>query len=199
MSSFTIENGVGDGKKAEVNAFNQLLTLAEAVPSEGVQGQRGRAFIISARTDLAATASGGLMHILNNDAENDLEITRIYTYGHTLTPTDLIITQVFDPNITNGTDVSSTAIVNKNRGFSTPFDLTVTISDSASDMTYTGGTVFHEYPLTSMSTSSRNMNGTNIIPAGKSMLFGFFTSGGGAATNGENVFFAVNCIKRKIS
>ena len=136
------------------------------------------------------------MTILNNDTAYDYEITRIYVDAGSLTPTDLILTQVFDATISNGTDVSSTAIIQKNRNTAETFDLAVTISDGSSDMTYSGGDQCHAYAVPSLSSQQRHMNNTNIVPASKSVTFGWKTSAGGDATDGEIVSLSVNVIKR---
>lgn len=193
-----IEDGTGKGYKLKINSDNQAAVFSESQPSEGVQSQKGNSFILSARTYLKASNEGGLFYILNNDPSADLEVTRIYTYPHTLTPTNLVMTQIFDPVITGGEDVSSTAIINKNRGNSKVFDLTIKISSSSTAMTYTGGTTYHEPPLVSRTQNSRNMNGTNILPSGKSILFGFYTEDGSNATDAETIYFSVNIIKRKV-
>jgi len=194
MSFIEIIDGNGGGKRASVNRYNELLVQAESIPSEASQAERGNSFIIHAECHLSASTSGGLMTFTNNDVNNDIEITRIYIDTHVITPVDLIITQVFDATISNGTDVSSTAVVQKNRGKSNLLDSTVTISDASSDMTYTGGTQYHAFPVKSMTGVQRNMNGTNIIPAGKSITFGFKSAGG--ATDGEIISLSVNTIKR---
>jgi hypothetical protein len=105
--------------------------------------------------------------------------------------------QIFDANISAGTDVTSTAIVNKNRGNTNLFDLTVKISDGSSDITYTGGTKYHSFPIKTMTSNFRDMAGTNIIPAGKSVLWAFKRVGGGSATDGEIISLSVNVIKYK--
>ena len=191
-----IEDGKGKGYKAEVTTNNQLVVQSESIPSEAFQAQNGKAFIIHAECHTAVAASGGLMTILNNDTAYDLEITRIYIDACTLTPSDMIVTQVFDADISNGTDASLTAIVQKNRNTAENFDLTVTVSDASSDMTYTGGTKYHRFAMSSMSSQQRDMRGTNIIPATKSVTFGWLTASGGNATDGEIISLSVNVIKR---
>ena len=197
MSHTTISDGKGKGNKAEVNENQQLSVISESIPSEGARAQDGEAFIIHFECHTAAAPSGGFMHILNNDAEFELEVTGIYIDPHTLTPSDLIVLQVFDPIISNGTDVSSTAVVQKNRGSASPFDLTIKVSDSSSDLTYSDGTQYLAFPAKSMTGIQRNMNGTNILPAGKAILFGWKTRDGSNAVDGEVVSFSVNIIKRK--
>jgi len=191
-----IEDGKGKGYKAEVTTDNQLVVQSESVPSEAFKSFDGKAFIIHAECHTAVAASGGLMTILNNDTAYDMEITRIYIDACTLTPSDMLITQVFDADISNGTDVSSTAVIQKNRNTAESFDLTVTVSDASSDMTYTGGTQYHRFAMPTKTSQQRDMNGTNIIPATKSVTFGWLTASGGNATDGEIISLSVNVIKR---
>lgn len=190
-----IEDGKGSGYRAEVTSMNQLVVQAESIPSEGFQAQQGKSFIIHAECHTAAAASGAFLQITNNDSAYDMEITRIYIDAHTITPSDLICVQVFDATESGGT-TNTTAVVQKDRNTADTFDLTVKQSDGAADLTYTGGTQYHAFPINSMSGSQRNMNGTNRIPANSSVLFGWKTRGGGNATDGEIVSFSVNVIKR---
>lgn len=194
MSSIT--DGTGTGYKGKVNQYNQFEVISESVPSEGKQAESGKAFIVHAECHTAAAASGGFMAITNNSSDYDLEITRIYIDPHTITPTDLVCTQVYDPTVASGTDVSSTAIAQKNRGSALSMDATVTISDGSADMTYTGGTQYHAFPIKTMTSSQRNMQLTNIIPRNKTILFGWKTVAGGNATDGEIVSFSVNLVRR---
>lgn len=193
-----IVDGTGKGYAGKINKYNQFHVYSEAVPSEGLQSQSGNAFIIHYECHLAAASSGGLLHILNNEPNYDLEVTRIYIDSHTITPTDLIVTQVFDATIANGVDVSESAIVQKNRGSSNTFNLTITASNASSDMTYTGGTQYHAFPVKTMSQYQRNMNGTNILARNQSILWGFKTVGGGNATDAEIISFSVNLIRREV-
>lgn len=191
-----IQDATGSNDWLKVNGFNQAEVYSESVPSEGIQAERGKAFIVHAECHLAAAAAGGLLSITNNDPSHDVEITRIYVDPHTITPTDLIVTQVFDATLASGTDVSSTAIIQKNRGSVIDFDLTVKISDASADLTYTGGIQYHAFPVTSMTSMQRNMQSTNIIPRNKSITFGWKTRGGGNATDGEIISLSVNMVKR---
>lgn len=192
-----ITDGTGNNYAGKVNKFNQFEVVSESIPSEGAQAERGNAFIIHAECHTAAAASGALMSITNNSSEFDVEITRIYIDPHTITPTDLILTQVFDATLSNGTDVSSTAIVQKNRGSAATFDLTIKISDASSDLTYTGGTQYHAFPAKTMTSTQRNMQLTNVIPRNKSVTWGWKTRSGGNATDGEIVSLSVNIVRRE--
>jgi len=190
-----IVDGTGNGNRAEVNEFNQISCISESLSSEGINARRGGAFIIHAKCHTSAASSGAFINIVNNTQGYDMEISRIYIDPHTITPTNLIITQVMGATISNGTDVSSTAVIQKNGGEADVFDLGVTISDSASDMTYTGGIEYHSFPIKTMTSTQRNMSQTNIIPKGKSILFGWETVDGSNATDGEIVSFSINIVK----
>jgi hypothetical protein len=195
---FTIlKDGEGSGRSAGVTSSGKLKTYSTTEPVEQSLAEDGLSFIIHAECHTAASTGGGLLHITNNDNDYDMIITRIFIDGHTITPTDLICMQIFDANISAGTDVTSTAIVNKNRGNTGLFDLTVKVSDGSSDITYTGGTKYHSFPIKTMTSNFRDMAGTNIIPAGKSVLWAFKRVGGGSATDGEIISFSVNVIKYK--
>jgi len=191
-----LEDGTGTNNAAKVNESNQLEVVSESLVSENAAAQRGESFIIHFECHLAAANSGALMSITNNDQNYDLEVTRIYIDPHTLTPSDLIITQVFDPTLVNGTDISSSAVVQKNRSDNSQFNLTVKASDSSSDLTYTGGTQYHSFPADSRKSSQRNMNGTNILSKNKTIMWGYKTEGGGVATDGEVISLSVNIVKR---
>lgn len=183
-------------KGASVNSIGQLSVLSEDVPSEGFQSRLGNTFIVHAECQTALAASGGLLQLTNNDASADIEITRIYIDGHTITPTDLIVTQVFDATGAAGTDVSLTAIVQKNRGSAEVLNASVVVSDASSDLTYTGGTQYHAFHVGNNESLQRNMNSTNIIPAGKSILWGWKTVSGSNAVDGEVISLSINLIKR---
>jgi hypothetical protein len=193
----TIKDGTGSGNLAKVDDKNRLYTYSVTEPTEQVEAENGLSFIIHKECHTAASTGGGLLYIKNNDSDYDMVITRIFIDSHTITSEDLICVQVFDATISNGTDISTTALINKNRGSSKTFDLTVKCSDSSSDITYTGGTQYHSYPIKTMTQYFRDMAGTIVIPAGKSILFGFKRVGGGSATDGQIISFSVNIIKYK--
>jgi len=191
-----IKDGTGNAYNAKVNSSNQVSVLSESVPSEGVQSRMGNSFIVYAQCHLSASSSGGLLNILNNDPDNNIEVSRIYIDPHTITPPNLIIHQVFDATISNGT-VDTSAIVQKNRGTSTVFNLTVTKSDALSDMTYTSGTTCHSFPVKSMTSTQRNMSQTNIVPSAKSITWGWSTVDGSNAVDGEIISLSINIIKKE--
>ena len=190
-----IEDGTGTNNAVKVNEKNQLEVKSESLVSENSAAQRGDSFIVHFECHVAAANSGALMSITNNDQKYDLEVTRIYIDPHTLTPSDLIITQVFDPILSNGTDISSN-VIQKNRESSSQFNLTIKASDSSSDLTYTGGVQYHSFPVDSRKSTQRNMNGTNILPKNKTIMWGYKTESGSVATDGEVISLSVNIVKR---
>jgi hypothetical protein len=195
--STRIEDGTGSGNFASVTSLKQLSVQSESVPSEGYQAQLNRSFIVHAECHTAAAASGGLMIITNNDQDYDLEISRIYIDACVLTPADLIVTQEFDATGASGTDVSSTAVIQKNKNSNATFNLTVKVSDSSADLTLSGGTQYHRFAMPTKTSQQRDMKGTNIIPSNSSIAWGWKTAGGGSATDGEIVSLSVNVIKRE--
>lgn len=192
----TIKDGTGSNVEAAVTSENQLKVIAESRPSVSVQAEDGNTFIIHYECETAAAASGGFMTITNNESRYNVEVTTIFVDSHTITPSDLIVTQVFDADISNGTDVSSTAVVQKNRSLSRELDLTVIVSDSSSDMTYTGGEQYHAFPIPTMTSTLRDVDGTNILNTNSSLTFGWKTRSGSNATDGEVVSFSINVIRR---
>lgn len=191
-----LEDGKGSGIKAEVTAQNRLQVNARAEPSEESESVVGRAFILHAECYTSASTGGGLLYVKNNDTTFDMHVTRIYIDPFTLTDTDLRCLQIFDPTLSaTGTDITSTGIVQKNRGFADTFDLTLYQADASNAITYTGGTKYHNFALTSRTPQQRNMQGTNIVPAGKAILWAFTREGGGTATDNQIISFSVNITK----
>ena len=192
----SIKDG-NSGNVAKVNKLGELLTLSESVPSEGFQAQDGNAFILHGECHLSASNNGGLMYFKNLESQFNVTITRIYIDAHKLTPDDIIITQVFDATPLNGTDISEVAIVQKNRSANENLNGQVLISDSASDLTYTGGTQYHAFPVKNMTSQQRNMNETNVLGFNNSILWGWKTVSGNNAVDGEVISFSVNVVKRE--
>ena len=194
-----IENGTGNGGyKAKVNKYSQLSVISEEVPSEGAQSTLGNAFIVHAECHTAAASSGGFLYIKNNEPNVFVEITRIYIDPHTITPTNLIITQWFDPTPVGGTDLSSTAVIQKNRGSGATLNLNILASTASGDLTLTGGTRYHSFSARSMISTERNMNFTNQLVVNKSIAWGWKTVSGANAVDGEVISFSINMIKRSI-
>jgi len=195
----TIIDGQGKGYLAGVSSENRLLSDSKSRPSEEVEAQNSRAFILHGECHTAAAASGGLLYFTNTSSVNDVVVTRIYIDPCTITPTDLIITQVRTPATTaNGTDISSTGIVQKNYGTANSTIGTLVISDSSSDMTYTGGSQYHAFPAKTMTSLTRDMKGTNVITPNTTILLGWKTASGSNATDGEIVSLSINCFTRAI-
>jgi hypothetical protein len=192
----TIEDGSGSGYRAQVNSNNRLAVQSESIVGENIAARRGEAFIAHGECHLSAAASGGLLLLTNNSTSVDLEITRIYIDPHTITTTDLIITQFLNPTTTTGgTDISTTGLIQKNENYFDGLTATLKISDGASDLTYTGGSKYHSFPVSSMTPQQRNMNGTNVIAPNGSILFGFKTVGGGNAVDGQIISFSINFVQ----
>lgn len=189
--------GNGNSRTADVSKEFRLTTESKSRPSEEVEAQQGHAFILHAECHTAAAVAGGLMAFQNTSTVNDVVITRIYIDPQTITPTDLIITQVKEPVIASGTDISATGIIQKNFGVGTLTPGVLTISDGAADMTYTGGTQYHAFPANTMASTKRNMNGTNVVSPGTTILWGFKSAG--AATDAEIVSLSVNFFIRSIN
>lgn len=191
--SYILEDGKGSGIKAKVNSQNRLEVNARSEPSEESEAVEGRAFILHAECYTDASTGGGLLYVKNNSTAFDMHVTRIYIDPFTLTDTDLRCLQIFDPTLTaNGTAVVP---VQKNRGTADTFDLTLYASDASNPITYTGGTQYHNFALTSRAPQQRNMNGTNVVPAGKAILWAFNREGGGVATDNQVISLSVNITK----
>ena len=196
----TIVDGKGRGYLAAVSDENRLLTESKSRPSEEVEAENGKAYIFHGECHTAAAASGGLMYFTNTSSTMDVVITRIYIDTFTITPTDLIVTQVRQPATkSNGTDISTTGIIQKDFSKTSSAIGTLVVSDGSSDMTYTGGEKYHAFPAKTMVSLTRDMKGTNIVSPNTTILFGWKTAAGGNATNGEIISLSVNCFTRTIT
>lgn len=190
--------GNAAGRTADVSSDFRLLTESKSRESEEVEAEKGRSFILHGECHLAVAASGALISFENTSSDEEVIITRLYIDSHTITPTDLIITMEKGPTITNGTDISSTGVIQKNFGRGDTLTGTLKISDSSSDMTFTGGANYHAFPVQTMSQYTRDVKGSNVISPGKIIGWGWKTRGGGNAVDGEIVSLSINCFKRKI-
>jgi len=156
----------------------------------------GDAYIGHAVCHTAAAASGVLIAITNNTADKNFHITRLYIDPQTITPVDLLLVQGIIPvGLTGGTDATTTAVVQKHTSKPNQFitgGAEVKISDGSADLTYTSGTEFHEWPVTSRLSTQRNMNGTNVIGPGGTWYIAYKREGGGTATDGEKIAISVN-------
>ncbi len=187
----TIKDGTGSGLLAKVESGNRLKVASKMFFAEEIAAQNDRAFIFHGRCHLKAGTNGGFLAIKNIDTDNKIAITRIYIDSHSLTD-DLIIEQIKNPVISGGNDISSTGIVNKNYTSSRGMQAQLIISDSSSDMTFTGGSPYHAFPVQSLKQYQRDMKGTNLLGQNDIFLFGWETVDGGNAVDGEIVSFSVN-------
>ncbi len=191
-----IKDGSGKGYLAGVTSENRLATESKSRPSEEVEAKSGFAYILHGECHTATAASGGLMYFTNTSTNREVVITRCYFDPHTITPADLIITQVRKPAVSNGTDISLTGIVQKNFGIAHTTIGQLVISDGSSNITYTGGDKFHSFGAKSMTSIQRDMKGTNIIAPNTTILWGWKTASGNNATNAEIVSLSINCFTR---
>lgn len=192
---FQIEDGLGHGRLAAVTPGNALSV--ESTSGEERAIFDGHAFVLSGECHLAAATDGGLFVFTNDSTEFDVFITRIFFDAHVLT-TNIFVKEVFDATVSNGTDISSTGIINKHRGSGFIVDGTLIISDGASDMTFTGGTQFASFPLLSLTGSLRDMKGTIRLTKSTSLLFGWEAISG-SATNGEIISVSANGFVERVS
>jgi len=199
MSDLKLLDGTGHGYVAGVSNESRLLVESKSRPSEEVEAERKEAYILHGECHTAAAASGGLMSFKNTSNSDDVVITRIYVDSHTITPTDLIVTQVKEPTVSGGTDVSLTGIVQKNFDGGDGLTGELIISNASGNITLSGGSNYHSMPIKTMSQYQRNMMGTNVVTPGKTIAWGWKTRAGGNATNAEIVALSVNCFKRKRS
>jgi len=188
----TIEDGTGNGYKAKVDDNKRLYVDSKSSFAEEVAAQQGNAFVFSGQCHLKAGASGGFLAITNDDGDKLIAVSRIYIDAHSLSD-DLIVYQVKNPVPAGGTDISSTGITNKNFASARVLTATLVISDGSADMTYTGGTIYHAFPVKSLTSYQRDMKGTNILDRDDVLVFGWATVDGGPAVDGEIVSFSVNC------
>ncbi len=193
----TIEGA--DGRTVLVDCNNRLKVQSKSRPSEEVEAASGEAFILHGVCRTAAAAAGGLWHFKNTSTTHEFVVTRIYIYPQTLTDADLLVTQVKDPTIdAAGTDVSDACMVQKNFGSGRVLTGALTISDASADMTFTGGTDYHEFSLISRTMNSRNMQGTNVITPQKSLGFAFKLEDGSAAVGDQIITISLNGYARAV-
>lgn len=186
-----IRDGTGSGLTAGVESGNRLKVASKMFFAEEIAAQNDRSFIFHGRCHLSANASGGFLAIKNTSPESKIAITRIYIDAHNLSD-NLIISQVKNPTVASGTNISSTGMINKNFSSSREVVATLTISDGSADLTYTGGSAYHAFPIESLKQYTRDMKGTNLLGQNDTFLFGWETVDGGNAVDGEIVSFSVN-------
>ena len=180
-----------DGNVATVDDDNRLLTNTKSFFAEEIGSQNGRAFIWHAECHLAAATSGGLLAFTSSNQTDLSVITRLYFDAQVLSD-NIIIYQVKNPTLVGGTDISSTGIINKNFGSGRSMQGTLKVSDGSADLTYTGGSSFHAFSLSSLESKDRDMRGTNILNNGNTILWGWKTADGGNAVDGEIISISAN-------
>jgi hypothetical protein len=180
-----------NGNTARVDDDNRLMTNTKSFFAEEIASQNGRAFIWHSECHLAAATTGGLMAYTSSDQTDLTVITRLYFDALALTD-DIIIYQVKNPTLVGGTDISSTGIVNKNFNSGRSIQGTLKTSDGSANLTYTGGTNFHSFVISSGENIQRDMRGTNILNNGDTILWGWATLDGGNAVDGEKIAISAN-------
>ncbi len=187
------------GLTAKVDLSNRLKVQSKSRPSEEVEAARGRSFILHGVCRTAAAAAGGLMHFKNTSTTDEFVVTRIFIYPQTLTDADLLITQVKDPTINAaGTDISSSGVIQKNFASGRTMDGTLTISDASADMTFSGGSDYHEIPIVSRTMNNRDMKGTNVVTPQKSIGWAFKLEDGSSAVGDQIIVISVNGFTREL-
>jgi len=194
----TIADGQGKHGDMGVDIDQRGLVQSKSRPSEEVEAEAGRSFVLHGVCRTAAATGGGFLHFKNTSTTHDVIITRIYVDTQTLTDSDLLVYQLLDPTISvAGSDVSSSGITQKNTGSGSALTGVLTISDASADMTFTGGSEYHEYCLVSRASQSRNMMGTNVITPQKSIGWAWKREAGGTATDDQIVSITVNVYVRE--
>jgi len=193
MGTF-IEDGKGAGNIAEVDNKQRLLVKSSSFVGEEVEAKEGNSFVLHGECHVAAATNGALFYFKNTSSTFNVFITRILIDGHSLTD-DFIIRQVFDPTRSNGT---STTAVNKNRGSGKTLVGDFFISDGSSDMTFTGGTQYHAFPIKTLTTDVRDMQGSNILTPNTAVGFNWATVDGANAVNGEIISISMNIYLEEI-
>jgi len=194
----TIADGQGKYGDMGVDIDQRGLVQSKSRPSEEVEAEAGRSFILSGVCRTAAATGGGFLHFKNTSTTHDVIITRIYVDPQTLTDDDLLVYQVLNPTINAaGSDISTSGIIQKNTGSGNTLAGILTISDASADMTFTGGSEYHRYSLISRTSTSRNMMGTNVITPQKSIGLAWELEDGSAAVDDQIVGICVNLYVRE--
>ncbi len=186
-----IIDGTGDSYRAKVGESHRLFVASRSSDAEEIAARSERAFILHGRCHLAAATTGAFMAFRNDSSDILYAVSRIYIDPHGLTD-DLIITQIKNPTRANGTDISTTGLVNKNFISNRAATGTLWISDGSSDMTFTLGSEYHAFAGRSLTPISRDMRGTNILGKNDTIGWGWETVDGANAVDGEIVSFSVN-------
>jgi hypothetical protein len=193
---FQIDDGSGEGNSAKVDKNKRIHTASVVMRAEETEAANGEAFIFHGECHLAAASSGGLMVITNDSTTHDVVFTRIFIDPQTLV-IPIILTQVKRPaTVTGGTDISATGIINKLYDSGKTSSCTLKISDASSDITFTGGEQYHAPFIRSQISLERDVEGTNILTPGTTIVFGWKTESGNA-TDADIIGLSVNMYRRE--
>jgi len=190
-----IQDGAGGVTWAKVDTNNRLHVSSESFAGEEIAAHNEDSFIVHGVCHLAASTDGALLSIKNTSADYHYHITRIYIDPHVITPAVLHLTQVANPTVTNGS-TTTIQVLNKNLGSGASLVSESKISNGAADLSFSGGTVFHDYLVQSKTSTQRNMLGTNVVTPGKT--WGIAYNSTVAATDGETIGLSVNIYRRKV-
>jgi len=201
MAFINLSTSRGGVKNWLGRADGRALVESKSFSGEEQAAHDGDAYIFHSRSHLAAATSGALLYLKNTSSDTSIHITRMYIDAiGTLTPTDLILTQVINPTtVTGGTTISANTsaagIVQKDTASVNALlssGITMKVSDGSSNITFTGGDYFHAYNLLTDGVSTqRNMNGTNVIGPGGEWMIGWESAG--TATDAELISLSINC------
>jgi len=196
MADITLLTSEGGIKRWRGREDGRAMVESVAYTSEETAAEEGRGYIAHAVCHTAAATSGTLLAIKNLSSDQSFHLTRIYVDPQTLTVSDLLLTQIINPtSVSGGTDVTTSAIIQKNTGKNNLFASSgaqILISDASADATTVGGDQFHEFPVDSRTPIPRDMVGTNVIAPGGTWVIGYKREGGGNAVDGEKISLSVN-------
>ncbi len=197
MAEITLRTSKGGIKTWLGRANGRAQVEAVSYFAEEAAGEDGDAYIFHGECRTDAAAAGALMYIKNTSSTKNIRIGRLYFDPQTLTDADLLVTQWITPTTTTGgTDITTSGIIQKKT--SAPNALASTgcilkISDASSDMTFTGGSRFHTFPLNSRTSSQRDMKGTNIVGPGGEWFLGYKLEDGSSAVGDQIIGISINC------
>lgn len=180
------------------------LVDSKSRPSEEVEAVTGDAFILHGECHLAAAANGGLLAFKNTSDTKEVVITRLYIDPHVLVSGDTIVTQLKNPTVVGGTDITDSITqgkVQKNFGKGKNITGILIISDGSADLTYSDdGQRYHSLPVKSMTPAGeRDMKGTNVIAPNTTIGWGWKTVAGDNAKDGDIIALSINCFIRDIT
>ena len=170
-----------------------LVTSDTSFGVEEAQAVLGNAYSFSGECHTAANNDGTLLYVKNLMKKNNIHITRCYFDSQVLTPTTMYLTQGFSATTISGGTTAAPEQKNSGSEFSLgAADCTFLISDGSADITLTGDSAFHVFPIDSRERVTRHMAGTNIIAPGGEWYIGYKTTTGNA-TDGEIISMTINC------